>query len=373
MSERHTFYGMLTLLSPLHITSHHDGGVIYTEKVDVVTQEIVDDGDGGEDEQAVARFHAVPIIPGNTIRGRIRRAVADIVLERLAGERISVKAMHVLRSGSTGAGNVDKNGATLEEMLFADAHPVIGLLGGGPRLFPSRLVTDTAVPLVSYVEHLLPGLFRDRVLAIRPIVRDDGGRVWPRLTAMVGFVRRDDIAHFAAQMDMLDPAEVQAYLEEVAAKVARRRNGARDGETGEDAKVRDVTVGTRQKLEVVLPGLRFGFRVEVRGPTPAQLGLTVRALERFAADARLGGWVRAGCGRFALDLAYQRPDMEHPVSVFRARDGNLTDLHYEDTCPELVEAVQAWEGATVEAADLEIWAGESPFAGGRGGRQGRAA
>lgn len=119
-----TVAGEATTLSQLHTGGDSQTGnrqLLRTEKIHV--------GDG--------RFEDVPFVAGNSVRGHLRRLLAEDLLERLDYTVTDERLFHLLRAG----GVLEKDGkAEIDVGLrreLRDAFPIIDLLGGstGNQMF----------------------------------------------------------------------------------------------------------------------------------------------------------------------------------------------------------------------------------------------
>lgn len=89
-----------------------------------------------------------PIIPANTLRGRLRRMAAERIFAaiRSKGERLSLDAVHVLTCGAS-SGRPEGGPTSLDDRDIQVAHPYFSTFGGGPKLFRSGFQVASALPV----------------------------------------------------------------------------------------------------------------------------------------------------------------------------------------------------------------------------------
>lgn len=125
LGRTETIEGSATAISQIHSGGDNQAGnrqLLRTEKI------YIPDGD---------RFEEVPFVAGNSVRGHIRRLLAEDLLDRLDYTVTDERLFHLLRAG----GVLEKDGkAEIDVGLrreLRDAFPIIDLLGGstGNQMF----------------------------------------------------------------------------------------------------------------------------------------------------------------------------------------------------------------------------------------------
>jgi hypothetical protein len=219
----------------------------------------------------------IPVIHATTLRGALRRAAADVVKDALIarGETLSLPAYQALQSGAPNATGNAREGVDVALTYEAGAHPFVGIFGGGAHLFRSHLVVTTAVPPLDHpvVQAMLPpgtGLVPLRT-------KQGDGREYPMaprdLVKRQWFVRRDDAL-------ALDDPRATALLEDFDGDVTRYAAA--------------IAAGTQRDLrliaavEVVVPGVPFGWGAELLEPTPASARARVARAAALCANATPG-------------------------------------------------------------------------------------
>jgi CRISPR type IV-associated protein Csf2 len=101
-------------------------------------------------------------------------------------------------------------------------------------------------------------------------------------------------------------------------------------------------------LEFVIPGTVFPLTFDL-DVNDSQMGLFLRCLERFARIERIGGYVRNGFGKFALDKVILRqcdtdgyPDTVNKVDLFRDH------THLDSDNATVAQYLNAWSAAAME-------------------------
>ncbi len=101
-----------------------------------------------------------PVIPGSTLRGRLRRAAVDTYLS-LSGEKIPLSEWHQNAVGGVkGAGKEDGFDITLRSAI-RDSNPVISLFGSGDPWIASRVKIESAIPNHSVETNVVSGVRTD--------------------------------------------------------------------------------------------------------------------------------------------------------------------------------------------------------------------
>ena len=269
----------------------------------------------------------VPVIPANTLRGRIRRIIADIVEARIIAmnQHLSLQSYSALRTGGMLLKNESKAFDVARFRQYVD-HVVLGLLGGGPDMRPSRYIVRPGVPVSEVTRRC--GLVPDMLLTSEVDIfatnsnddnDDEADDDAPqdkkkRIGGIIGrthAVRGDDVA------DMRDPAAervvenydsaVLEYNKELAEN-RKKRSASKDAESTKDTNGDADRAATQSQrmpygYEYVVPGVPFFVKVEtnpVLELTDAQAGCLIDAVDRLFRTP-LGGRIRHGLGRFAVD------------------------------------------------------------------------
>lgn len=282
----------------------------------------------------------VPVIPANTLRGGLRRAAAALIEEALVarGERIDLAALHVLRCG-TPYGHPDKANPNLTEIAESKASPLIGVLGGGPRMVASALRVDTGMPVV--------GDTLDRGLV--PLALESSKASGP-ITAYLWLRRSDDVATFVnherSMQVVKDYGPALDAWQTLIGQQAESTDGDDDGEQADSGQFR--ALAGFNAFEVVLPGVTFAVRYDIDTDHLANIGFLLLALERFAQVQSVGGMKRLGYGRFALDLTVTLPDGT-ATPVFDRNEHSHSLRRDNPAVLAMIEAAEAWlAGVTAE-------------------------
>ena len=296
-----------------------------------------------EDGQHPSR--SVPIIPSNSIRGRIRRSAAVVIKEHLLkrNEKLTLDAYHTLMSGSPN-GYPDSVLPSVTEYLDASTHPFFGIFGGGPRMLPARLKTDTAYPINDVT---LEG-------GIVPSATDEYATdVWNTQAVMF---RRVDEALTMTDPQMLDLVEdvvntVEDWRELTASVPAEA--GSEDGEEKE-SNFRGVRTWTGH--EIVRVGTCFYFQVSIESFDEALRGLFLKAIEGFFNLQNLGGWSRNGYGRYKMiepKMTFYGEDqkIDSPFIKLNADGRYELDMDVDEVKSYILALYEALESVT--AADIE--------------------
>ena len=288
-------------------------------------------------EQAIeagetTKFPEVPIYPSSSLRGRLRRFISLIVKTVLAekGEKPSIDLSHVLDCGCVTA-SPDSAALTLAEADAAAKHPVMGLIGGGPRMIPSAL--EVGIGWAHTRESVRAGFIE----GVDPGAADNYEPAW-KFLRISHSVRNDDvtgnkmvnIAKFIKNADQ----EIADWHDFLSEKKSTDTNRA---------------IRSWNAHEIVIPGTRFTSSLYVDDlycPT-ASIGLLFEALEMFAREQRVGSMVRNGYGRFTTEVTV------NGLPLFEEGTANINR-----NIPEIDEIMKEWDEAkkNLDVAELEKFA-----------------
>jgi CRISPR type IV-associated protein Csf2 len=312
MTTTNNIQGIFRLNSPLHcaLPEENKAEKNYTK---TVFQEVMTRTSGP------AR---VPYFPGNDMRGRLRRKAAAIVLDHItSSEKVTPELYAGLTTGAVSA--AVENTLSVEEALRASANVYIGLFGGGVRLLRSRFQTGDLVPVLETTidAGMVPahyGQTDDENFLPVSKWENDGVRLPLRAYDLLQdtmVVRVDDLQR------MLRPDEVQAYIENPAQTVAAYQAARIDqrlakktakAEGGEAVKKQDTS--NFLKIQSIMAGTSMFWKLGIDDDaSDAHVGLLLLALEALVQEQKLGGWCRAGMGRFDATLTLTRNGEKMPV------------------------------------------------------------
>lgn len=308
------------------------------------------------------RRHLVPFVTANSVRGRLRRAAANDVLDAM-NVPVSRALFSVLTSGKASRKDIGLT-PTTRAMVDGGAHAFAGLFGGGGYMLPSRYTMGPLMPLVEWCSTALHPALRDRAIpADRLTAKRDDASLWEvPLTTELILTSRDDIMAGKGQEQIQDyQKSVDAWLSEVgtsraakAANKAAKDDAKKKGEKVDagDGKAISLDISGYNLIEAMLPGtplqfwLRFG-----RNATDAQVGLMLMAVRQWANENSLGGASARGFGRFEAHLALYDDEREVAPTIF-----NLSDHATAYTfAPDVAGYIKAAEAAlaAMKPEDLE--------------------
>lgn len=288
----------------------------------------------------------VPVVPANTLRGGLRRAAADLILEsfRARGLRITMSTWQGLRAGAV-HGHPDGADPSIEEAMAAANDPYLGLFGGSARMVPSRVRIDTGWPVVSQLVEagIIPPGADGSVLTHLP------EKGWASQLLGYQWCRRGDDALMVGNATRLN----DVLSDPVAVVDAWRQlfgSSAEKGDTG--------IIGLRAltAIEFIVPGVSVAFNAELSGATPEQGGLFLLALRAYCRAQKIGAATRHGFGRFTPVLTVSGVDgaQSLPCPLFGTETGevefsSLASAALADVLAAGERAVQVVEPATLEA------------------------
>ena len=349
MSKKNiTLHAILTTLSPLTISSPES---FRYEVSDSTGYGMVKHGTTGGiacagiqrrrfQENAVAGVDfGVPLIAANNIAGRLRREAANIVKNVLKenSQKVLIQTFSAITNGSV-TGKPDTRDSTLAEYRASSTHPLVGLLGGGPRMFPRRLRVLDALPVMSAL--------REAGFSINH-PNNSGRESSSNLTSAACFRKCDDISALL-DVDLME-STIENFEEAFEARQLLILQDKKDKDNGE--KGNRTSTKAWSAFEFVNPGVDFDFTLEMTNVTDAQIGLLLESLDQFA-KTLIGGQTRNGLGRIKLQdvvLADSTGDTSFDgTSIF---NNNSLIRSHRDVVPFL----SAWNDAkvTITGADLD--------------------
>ena len=224
----------------------------------------------------------VPVISGNTLRGRLRRVGEELLREALGYDgAIHPAAAHALRGGGA--------------LAKTSAEPLSG----------SRLATVRAlVPQVAVFGAAAGGTIIDGALTV--------GKVIPHVA------ETNRITGAGATRSAFSATQLEAYTH------ARAADGHDDPATAEEVEPGGAAAGIEATgrargsgqmlfhVETFPAGTTFSAHITLRRPTELELAFFTEVLTTWCANARLGGRLGVGHGRVAAHL---EPDPAPRVSL----------------------------------------------------------
>ena len=304
------------------------------------------DNTAGEDGPGVQRL---PILPGNSLRGELRRCAAKLVIDAIVarGEIITFDLFHILMCGAASA---SPDGSTsIGFATRAMRNPMAALFGGGPQMIWSRYSTGIGFPINAQTIDL------GFVPPSMGIYSAGNGR----LTATAMDVRVDDIlrgnSNAPSAIANLDN-EIIRWVESISdgkearaeAKKNKAQKGAEINPTAAQRPLQSLTA-----TEYLLPGLSFYSKdtLDTDLTGAALLGLYVLMRVASANNNRLGGCRRNGFGHFSITSICRRSDGAS-FELMQENDGIYAANLAEDEVREAVNAWQEWAQSSCSAASV---------------------
>jgi len=240
--------------------------------------------------QPDGRAVLVPIISGNSWRGRLRRIGEELLRDALGYEgELELAAAHALRGGGSLARTSAEplSGRRLQELRLLI--PQVGVFGcaAGGRIIDGCLRVGKVVPQIAETAHILAGPASEMP--------------WIRATQLETYLRQDDTnQHAFADLVGVVPVDVD-------------ESGAPLFDAVE------AGAGTERMLmfrvETFPAGTTFETWLRLDRATPREVAFFADVLAQFSAEGRLGGRVGIGHGQVALNLEQRRVAGVEPTPV----------------------------------------------------------
>lgn len=287
--------GVITLTAHAHQTSPDGGteGLTPQMKTSVMS--------GG-------KLTEVPFLTANSVRGMIRRAAGDVLVEEIlkAREQIARNLYLSIKRGAYSRTGMDAGGASYMQMLAADSHMFVGLFGGGAYMYPSKLrVERDLFPMLEVARELFPDRYQALCADVQPY----------QILRKILIASRDDFQRLP-QGALIENAE-EAYAEHMAAKFganlakkAQKADAKAEGQVVvKSEKLKTTDLNTFTQVEAIIPGTPFYLGLSARQVNDGQLGLLLTAIQSWANANALGGGSCRGRGSFKASLSLLQGDL----------------------------------------------------------------
>lgn len=247
------------------------------------------------------RLVYVPVVSGNTLRGRLRRVGEELLRDVVGYEgKLSPAAAHALRGGGSLAktGHEPLSGNRLQTLR--ELVPQIGVFGaaGGGTIISGCLDVGKVVPHLVETAHIT-GVETEQSAFTATQLED--------------YTRQDDATghDFAGVVEPDDDGLLDRSLQ--------------FDETGLPLPIvqASTTSQMRYRIETFPAGTAFHTWLRLRRPTDLELSFFVDVLHSFRVDGRLGGRVGIGHGMV-------RPDLQSSVDLPELVDWRATLVEHRD-------------------------------------------
>ncbi len=286
--------GVITLTAHAHQTSPDGGteGLTPQMKTSVMS--------GG-------KLLEVPFLTANSVRGMLRRAASDVLVEKIlqAKEQISRNLYLSLKRGAYSRTGMDAGGASYMQMLAANSHVFAGLFGGGAYMYPSKLrIERDLFPMLEATRELFPDRYQALCADVQPF----------QILRKILIASRDDFQRLP-EGALIENAD-EAYAEHMAAKFganlakkAQKADAKADGQiVAKSEKLKTTDLNTFTQVEAIIPGTPFYLGLTARHVNDGQIGLLLTAIQSWANANALGGGSCRGRGSFKASLSLLQGD-----------------------------------------------------------------
>jgi hypothetical protein len=294
----------------------------------------------------------MPYFPANDLRGRLRRKAASLVLDHItATAKVKVDLYAALMAGAITAS--PESDLTIEEALRARDNVYMGLFGGGTRLLRSRYCTNDLMPIVQDTidAGVVPAHFGENGTPQGYVGEGVTGPLtgYHLIESRTSF-RIDDVAR------VINPDEIEKYVADAVASVAEKQSdilsgraerkadkaSAKAGDMKADAVATKKDLGNMFALEGIARGTPLHCLIDLQNDvSDAHVGLLLLSLTALVREQALGGWIRAGFGRYSADLTLTRNGQTYKIFADgqNAADATLTPEVDAAFCKPAREAI----------------------------------
>lgn len=349
MSDRYTVYfkGTLSTVTPFANSPEGSRG---PNKEQMLQRLPINIGGG---------FIEVPIIPASTIRGKLRRAAARVLLDRFeqAGEKVTFNDWLLWSVGGVkGSGGEDIDPRERAEIIAKSAmlsvfgagdSPARSMVGASLHVAPG-IPTQEVRPIVlkgarahedknPLLVSILPPEEMDKV-SILIAANRDRSKLANRVKAQVRVLKKASIDKAKGKPSKTDD-EMQTLETEIT-DLKRQLDEAIEAQklVGSDTAIGRPLPG----YEVLPGGLEIPHTMQVTLQPREYIGFALEALAEFAIDPVIGAHVSDGCGRIAgrYDAFVRRGRDRQVQHVGKISFGDMEGLQVEGEWLE--ECCRAW-------------------------------
>ena len=266
----------------------------------------------------------IPYFPANDLRGRLRRKAASIVLDHItASGKVKVDLYQALMAGAITAS--PESDLTIEEALRARDNVYMGLFGGGTRLLRSRYCTNDLMPILQDTidAGVVPAVMGEQGVPQGFLAEGVTGPLtgYHLVQTRTSF-RIDDVAR------VLNADEIEKFVLDAASSVASKQadifSGRADRKADKAAAkagdIKSQDIATKKDLanmfavESIARGTPLHCLIDLQNDvSDAHVGLLLLALTALVREQALGGWIRAGFGRYSADLTLTRNGQKYKI------------------------------------------------------------
>ncbi len=307
----------------------------------------------------------VPYLTANSVRGMLRRAASDVLVDKLlqAKEQISRNLYLSIKRGAYARTGMDAGGASYMQMLAANSHMFAGLFGGGAYMYPSKLrIERDLFPMLEAIRDLFPDRYQALCADVQPY----------QLIRTILVASKDDFQRLPKGA-LIENVE-EAYLEHMAAKLganqakkAQKAEAKAEGQiiaASEKIKTTDLNGFTR--VEAIIPGTPFYLGLNARHVNDSQIGLLLTAIQSWANANALGGGACRGRGAFKASLSLLQGDQVLIDQLLLGEAGSYTlsdkTAQYTDAMAQALLDGEASKQtlASIYPSEIKMTADEKP-------------
>ena len=351
MTTSNRIEGIVTLTSPLHCASMDESLI--------KDQNAKSTGTPTVQRRIMTRngIQKIPYFPGNDLRGRLRRKAAGIVLDRIAADgKVKVELYQGLNCASI-SGQPDDAALTVEEVMRARDNVYMGLFGGGARLLRSRFRMNDLTPILAdtvEIGSVPKELAETNDSTYMPLGYGDTAAKGYQILDFYQCIRIDDVMRVARLAEMekyiedYQAAILGKQLSSIEERVIRKeqKEQAKTGEIKKEEISKKTKLDNIMSVQTVISGTPMYFLMDLNDDaSDAHVGLMLMSLRELVREQALGGWIRAGMGRFDANLYLTRNGSTFPVFADKnaRQDAELSEaaLKYAAIAIESLQNVTA--------------------------------
>jgi CRISPR/Cas system CSM-associated protein Csm3 (group 7 of RAMP superfamily) len=307
------------------------------------------------------------VIPGETIKGRLRRVSAEIVRQAIIAHRDfaqmfpgretpwDLEQMYVQLIGGIKRAGKEDPADLVRSAEIRKRNPVLSLYGAAHPVWMSgnasfdHAIANTGIEGIRLLGGVRRDPLRDNQDLVATLTPADRERwlkqscLTSQRSAAAGEVEtlKRKLAD-AKGSETPDRAEI-ALLDEQCKEALSRLKAIESDPDYSNAVSRPLDA-----TPAIAPGTAMPHRMAVNGGSLTEIGLFIETLRHFAADPRIGGHRTTGYGRIAMDYTLRVRRMPSPDwwvaghLRINTREGFVLDLNGD---PVVEDAIAAWTSA----------------------------
>ena len=273
------------------------------------------------------RWVQVPVIQASTIRGKLRRAAAQVILEKFveAGLQTQFEDWLLWAVGGVKGTRKDQGISIKERQEIIESSPLLAMFGAGESragFVGARFHIDPAIPDQDVETTIVEGARRAENQNPALVEILDPEEI-PKVDLYTAANRersgiKSEIRDLTNAIKKANRNKDKELANSLKSELAALESQQKEAEAAQRQFGSDVTIGMPLAgYEVMGAKAVIPHRMLMQSASVEQIGFVIKALEDFAIDPRIGAHTTSGCGLISGD---------YNVSVRRTRRGDIETI-----------------------------------------------